>query len=115
MTRNMTSKELLNAYDSILSGKTRLRYDIDSALAEDSESGFSWVRVWCPELGETRETGHYILTYGGSGRWIERADGTYQQTEGTMQFRLPKSRAGIRRMLRNEYLELLQDRAYNPF
>ena len=101
------------ALKNLVSGKWHLRYDISSALVDADEPGTGFIRVyaWCPNLGEDRFNGHCIITNAsGSGRWIERSDGTYQQTEGTLQFHLPRSASGIKRMLREEYLEILRDK-----
>lgn len=105
--------KLSDALKNLVSGKWHLRYDISSALVDADEPGTGFIRVyaWCPNLGEDRFNGHCIITNAsGSGRWIEQADGTYHQTEGTLQFHLPKSASGIKRLLRAEYLEILRDK-----
>lgn len=102
-----------DALKSLVSGKWHLRYDISSALVDANEPGTGFIRVyaWCPNLGEDRFNGHCIITNAsGSGRWSEQADGTYRQTEGTLQFHLPRSASSIKRMLRAEYLEILRDK-----
>lgn len=106
-------RRLSDALKNLVSGKWHLRYDISSALvdADDPGAGFIRVYVWCPNLGEDRFNGHCVITNAdGAGRWIEREDGTYQQSEGTLQFHLPKSASSIKRMLRAEYLEILRDK-----
>lgn len=103
-----------DALKNLVSGKWHLRYDISSALVDADEPGAGFIRVyaWCPNLGEDRFSGHCIITNAdGAGRWIEQADGTYQQVEGTMQFHLPRSASGIKRLLREEYLDILRDKA----
>lgn len=104
MKRKMTKQE---AYEKLLDGDIRLRYDVDAAFADDESAGvsFTYVYCWCPALGESRLTGHCIITNARCrGRWVANPDGTLHQTHGTLQFSLPRSASGIKRLLRSEYL-----------
>ena len=55
---------------------------------------------------------HTIITNAcGCGRWLyDEKTGTYKQTRGTMQYRIPQSEQGIRKALRAEYRDLLREK-----
>lgn len=55
---------------------------------------------------------HTIITNGcGCGRWLyDEKTGTYKQTRGTMQYRIPQSEQGIRKALRAELKEKLTNK-----
>lgn len=93
----------------------RLRYDLSGATEPDSpddRSGFITIYAWCPSRGEGKYDGVSITTNGyGEGRFVERDDGTWNQTAGTLQYHLPATESGMRRELRRLYLEVDEARA----
>ena len=95
----------------------RLRYDLSGADRTcwddpDDRSGFITIYAWCPARGEDKHDGVSITTNGyGKGRFIERRDGAWQQTEGTLQYHLPATESEMRRELRTLYLEREEERA----
>lgn len=109
---------LVEAVTKIRYGEWRCRYDLGLALQEHTDEtygGFQYLWVWCPQVDADKHDGFCVITNRyGAGRWIENADGSLKQIEGTAQFQLPSSPAAIRAFLRKEYILALSSKAYNP-
>lgn len=82
-----------------------LHYDIANALLPYSERPY-YVEVSCKD-----DEGHEVSIITNKdlcGKWwYDERRGTYQQTHGTCQYRLPSSASGIRKRLRKEMESLL--------
>lgn len=112
-------QRLVDAAIKISRGEWRCRYDLGLVMKphnDETYGGYQYLWVWCPQIDDCKYDGHYIITNRyGAGRWIEKADGSLQQVEGTAQFQLPKSHADIRALLKKEYIAGLYQEAYRTF
>jgi hypothetical protein len=112
-------ERLLDAAIKIRHGEWRCRYDLGLAAnqhTDETYGGFQYLYVWCPQVDTDKYDGLCVITNRyGAGRWIENADGSLKQIEGTAQFQLPGSPAAIKAFLRKEYILALSSKASCPF